>query len=84
MDYENMGVLKNLRGMIVGRPYRYNQKEKKHLREVILTRTKSYTFPIITDMDFGHTAPQFTLPLGCRAYIDTRSQRFEIVDSAVV
>ncbi len=29
------------------------------------------TFPIITDMDFGHTSPQFTLPLGCRARIDS-------------
>lgn len=54
------------------------------MREVILERTRGYTFPIITDMDFGHTAPQFTLPLGCRARIDAAAQRFEIIDAAVV
>jgi muramoyltetrapeptide carboxypeptidase LdcA involved in peptidoglycan recycling len=35
------------------------------------------------DMDFGHTAPQFTLPIGCLARIDTTSQTFEILESAV-
>ncbi len=32
---------------------------------------------------FGHTAPQFTLPLGCRARIDAESQRFEVLEAAV-
>jgi muramoyltetrapeptide carboxypeptidase LdcA involved in peptidoglycan recycling len=84
MDYENMGVLEKLRGMLVGRAMRYSPEEKQRLRERILERTQNYTFPIITDMDFGHTAPQFTLPLGCRARIDSQSQTFAILDPAVV
>jgi muramoyltetrapeptide carboxypeptidase LdcA involved in peptidoglycan recycling len=84
MDYDNMGVLERLKGMIVGRPMRYSEEEKQQLREVVLERTSRYAFPIVTDMDFGHTAPQFTLPIGCRARIDVKRQRFEIVDAAVV
>ena len=83
MDYENMGVLEMLRGMLVGRPKCYSAEEKAELREVILDRTRRYRFPIITDMDFGHTAPQFTLPIGCRARIDSESQCFEIVEPGV-
>jgi muramoyltetrapeptide carboxypeptidase len=83
MDYENMGVLQKLKGLIVGRPMRYTEEEKQQLREIILKRTRGYTFPIVTDMDFGHTAPQFTLPIGCRARIDTEKQRFEVIDAAV-
>jgi muramoyltetrapeptide carboxypeptidase LdcA involved in peptidoglycan recycling len=83
MDYENMGVLQRLKGLIVGRPMRYTEEEKQQLREVILERTKGYTFPIVTDMDFGHTAPQFTVPIGCRARIDAENQRFEVIDPAV-
>ena len=83
MDYENMGVLQKLKGLLVGRPMRYNEEEKQKLRELILNRTTGYTFPIITDMDFGHTAPQFTLPIGCRAQIDADNQRFEVIDAAV-
>jgi muramoyltetrapeptide carboxypeptidase len=83
MDYENMGVLEKLAGMLVGRPMLYGEQEKQQLREVILARTEKYNFPIISDMDFGHTAPQFTLPIGCRARIDSRQATFEILDAAV-
>jgi muramoyltetrapeptide carboxypeptidase LdcA involved in peptidoglycan recycling len=83
MDYENMGVLEQISGMLVGRPMYYTDEEKQSLREVILERTKRYRFPIITDMDFGHTAPQFPLPIGVRARIDAESQRFTIIEPAV-
>jgi len=83
MDYQNMGVFEKLRGLLVGRPMSYSDAEKQALRERILERTRRYSFPIITDMDFGHTAPQFTIPLGCRARIDSAAQRFEIIDMAV-
>jgi muramoyltetrapeptide carboxypeptidase LdcA involved in peptidoglycan recycling len=83
MDYENMGVLPRLQGLLVGRPMRYTEQERQQLREVVLERTKAYNFPVITDMDFGHTSPQFTLPLGCQARIDIQQQRFEIIDAAV-
>ena len=84
MDYENMDVLEKLKGLLVGRPMRYTGEEKQQLREVVLERTSQYTFPIITDMDFGHTAPQLTIPIGCRARIDVENQRFDIIDAAVV
>jgi muramoyltetrapeptide carboxypeptidase len=83
MDYENMGVFEKLRGMLVGRPMRYSTEAKEQLRERILERTRRYTFPIVTDMDFGHTAPTFTLPIGCRARIDTYQQTFAILEPAV-
>jgi muramoyltetrapeptide carboxypeptidase LdcA involved in peptidoglycan recycling len=83
MDYENMGVFEQIKGMLVGRPMRYTEDEKQSLRDVILERTRRFAFPIITDMDFGHTSPQFTLPIGLRARMDSLSQRFEIIEAAV-
>jgi muramoyltetrapeptide carboxypeptidase LdcA involved in peptidoglycan recycling len=83
MDYENMGVFEQIKGMLVGRPMRYTEDEKQSLRDVITERTRRFAFPIVTDMDFGHTSPQFTLPIGLRARIDSLSQRFEIIESAV-
>ena len=84
MDYENMGVFDKLQGLLVGRPIYYTDDEKRQLNERILERTEKYDFPIITNMDFGHTAPQFTLPIGCRARIDSANKRFEIVEAAVI
>ena len=83
MDYENMGVLERLGGMIVGRPMYYTDEEKALLNDIVLERTRKYGFPMVTGMDFGHTAPQFTLPVGCRVRIDGESRRFEIVEAAV-
>jgi muramoyltetrapeptide carboxypeptidase LdcA involved in peptidoglycan recycling len=34
-------------------------------------------------MDFGHTAPQFTIPIGCRGRINSAARTFEILDPAV-
>jgi muramoyltetrapeptide carboxypeptidase LdcA involved in peptidoglycan recycling len=83
MDYENMGVFDRLKGLLVGRSMHYSPLEKERLREVVLERTANYSFPIVTDMDFGHTAPQFTLPMGCRARIDAHEKSFHILESAV-
>jgi muramoyltetrapeptide carboxypeptidase LdcA involved in peptidoglycan recycling len=84
MDYENMGVMGKLAGLIVGRPMAYNEEEKQQLREVILARTEAYSFPIISDMDFGHTSPQFILPIGCQAHINSEQQLFELTEAAVI
>ena len=84
MDYENMGVFAEIRGLLFGRPYGYTAEEREQLHEVMLERTKRYDFPVVADMDFGHTSPMFTLPVGCRAVIEADRERFEIVESAVV
>lgn len=83
MDYENMGVLENLNGMLIGRPRGYSLEEKAQLREIILDRTRRHSFPIVSDMDFGHTSPQFSIPIGCRARIHAESRSFEILEPGV-
>jgi muramoyltetrapeptide carboxypeptidase len=61
----------------------YTDDERQLLRKIISERTQGYSFPIITDMDFGHTAPQFTIPIGVVTQIDSTKKRFEIVENAV-
>ena len=82
-DYENMGVFDHIRGLLFGRPSGYAPEERRALREVILARTARYDFPVVADMDFGHTTPMFTLPVGCRAVLDGEDQRFAILEAAV-
>jgi len=83
MDYQNMGVLAKLKGLLVGRPMGYSAAEKQTLHEIILERTHPFDFPIIAEMDFGHTSPQITLPIGCQARIESFSRRFDIIESGV-
>jgi muramoyltetrapeptide carboxypeptidase len=83
MDYYNMGVLAKLKGLLVGRPMGYSAAEKQMLHEIILERTRLFDFPVIAEMDFGHTSPQITLPIGCQARIETPTRRFEIIEAGV-
>ena len=40
--------------------------------------------PIITEMDFGHTAPSFTIPYGLTAEINCEQKSFSIIESGVI
>jgi len=82
-DYENMGVFAQIAGLLVGRSPGYSDRQHADLRAVLLERTRRYAFPIVADMDFGHTAPQLTLPIGCRAELDVADHRFAITEAAV-
>ena len=83
MDYENMGVLRGLSGLLFGRPMNYSDEDRERLAEVLLERTKGLDFPVVTEVDFGHTSPQFVLPIGCRARLDGAAPSLEILEPAV-
>ena len=78
-----MRVFAKLKGLLIGRPMGYSAAEKQTLHEIVLERTRSFDFPIIAEMDFGHTSPQITLPSGCQARIETPARRFGIIESGV-
>lgn len=70
-DLELVGVFARIRGMLVGRPYQYTDAMRAELDAVILERTSGFGFPILIDLDFGHTDPISTMPVGARAELDT-------------
>jgi muramoyltetrapeptide carboxypeptidase LdcA involved in peptidoglycan recycling len=82
-DYENMGTLAQVAGLLVGRPRGYTDEQKQVLDAVLLERTRRYHFPIVTGADFGHTWPQFTLPIGCMARLDATAQAFTVLEAGV-
>jgi muramoyltetrapeptide carboxypeptidase LdcA involved in peptidoglycan recycling len=43
-------------------------------------KRRAYDLPIITEMDFGHTCPTFTLPYGCVAEMDMKNKRFSLLE----
>ena len=81
-----VGVFDQIRGMIVGRtnPNEYVTYSKElDLHEIILESTREYDFPIIAEMDFGHTDPMFTIPYGVEALINTGDTEFSITEPGV-
>ena len=83
-----IGAFDEINGMIIGRTNatEYLTTSKDYgLHKVVLDATEGYDFPIISDMDFGHTLPMFTLPYGIKASMkaDARRASFALLEKAV-
>jgi muramoyltetrapeptide carboxypeptidase LdcA involved in peptidoglycan recycling len=85
-----MDVLQNLSGILFGRPGGANlpvdqfAEYDRVLLQVVAEEQGLLDLPIVTHMDFGHTDPIFVLPYGVQAEIDCNSQKFSILENAVV
>nr|WP_235956627.1 hypothetical protein [Pseudoalteromonas sp. Isolate6] len=73
-NYGVMGVFEKVSGLMVGRARDYSEREMAALDEVILSVVRDEfgcdSLPVITRLDFGHTDPQWILPLGIQHRLD--------------
>jgi muramoyltetrapeptide carboxypeptidase LdcA involved in peptidoglycan recycling len=85
-NYAVLGIFHKISGIIMGRPYhnKYTQEYNDILLKVIRDEEGLIHLPIITEMDFGHTCPTFTLPIGALAEMDMENKKFGILESGVV
>ena len=84
-NYAAQGVFHELRGLILGRPHNdaFTAEYDQILMEVIRDEQGNSQLPIVTQMDFGHTCPTFTIPYGVLAEIDFERKTFSILESGV-
>jgi muramoyltetrapeptide carboxypeptidase LdcA involved in peptidoglycan recycling len=84
-NYAAQGIFKRINGLIMGRPYnnKYTDEYNEILLEVIRNEQGIDTLPVISEMDFGHTCPVFTIPYGVTARIDMENQLFSISESGI-
>jgi len=84
-NYGIQGVLDKISAILFGRARDYSDDEKKLLDDTILKIIKqefgNKNVTIVTNMDFGHTDPQFILPLGIKAELDNNKQTFKLNES---
>lgn len=83
-DLELSGVFEKIKGMIIGRPFGYSRKELNLLAKIIKEKFKKYNFPILFNVDIGHTDPMITIPLGVKVRIDSSKNLFEIKEKGVL
>jgi muramoyltetrapeptide carboxypeptidase LdcA involved in peptidoglycan recycling len=84
-NYGMQGIFDQISGLIIGRAKDYTDNEKIELDEniikIISTEFKNNKLPIVTNMDFGHTNPQWILPLGIKAEINCKERSFKLLES---
>ncbi len=83
-DLELSGVFNKIKGMLIGRPFRYTKKQTHQLIHLIEKKMKYYDFPILFNVDIGHTDPMITIPLGVKIKIDSNKNIFEFIEKGVV
>lgn len=77
-DLKLNNVFDKISGMIIGRPFCYSEEDNSSLIEVIKEQTMEYDFPILFNVDIGHTDPMITLPIGRKASLDSKNNEFII------
>ena len=84
-NYAASGILKNINGLIVGRPYAnmFCNEYDDILLQIIRDEENLTDLPIVTGMDFGHTTPVFTIPYGIKSEIDCDKKTFSIIENAL-
>lgn len=83
-NYGMQEIFDKISALFIGRARDYSEKEKEELNRNILTvvntEFKNTKLPIVTNMDFGHTDPQWILPLGIKAEFDCRKKEFKLIE----
>jgi muramoyltetrapeptide carboxypeptidase len=83
-DLELSGVFNKIKGMIIGRPFNYTREQTNQLVQIVQERTKDYDFPILFNVDIGHSDPMIAAPLGVKIKIDSRKNLFEFTESGTI
>lgn len=83
-NYGLQGVFHKVSGILFWRARDYSIVEKalldKAIKDVITIEFGAEDLPIVTNMDFGHTDPQFVLPLGVLAEMDITKKTFKLIE----
>jgi muramoyltetrapeptide carboxypeptidase LdcA involved in peptidoglycan recycling len=71
-----------VKGIIVGRFQNESNISQEELVEIFVSKKELKGIPIIAGVDFGHTDPKLTLPIGGRASIScsTKEQEIKVIN----
>ena len=78
-----MGVYERAAGIAFGRTNPASELPAEELDRILVDATRGTELPIVVDLDFGHTAPEATLPWGVRAELDADAASLALVEPAV-
>ncbi len=87
-NYGMQGIFDRVLAVLFGRPRDYTDEAKaefdRMVVEVIKGEFGNENIPVVSNMDFGHTDPQFILPLGVKAEVDCERKTFRLLEPPVL
>lgn len=86
-NYGMQGIFDKISAIMFGRARDYTQEEKQKLddtiKQVVSVEFDHPELPIISNLDFGHTDPQWILPLGIETEINCQKKTISLLESPV-
>ncbi len=73
-------------GILFGKPYdeKYLMEYEAIILRVIREELGLHELPIVTNLNFGHTAPMMILPYGAMIEIDCVQQKIKLLEAGVL
>ena len=85
-NYAAQGILQHAAGLVLARPRGYTPEMVQELYswvKKVLWEAGREEMTVLANVNFGHTSPQLTLPLGARARLDPGAGTFTLLESGV-
>ncbi|MNE71447.1 Murein tetrapeptide carboxypeptidase [compost metagenome] len=67
-----------VKGLVIGRFQRQSRITPELLCTIIRSKKELRQLPVIADVNFGHTSPMITFPIGGRASLDAAKEKIEL------
>ena len=69
---------KSVKGIVIGRFQKTSNVTKEKLVKIIKSKAELKNIPVIANVDFGHTSPIITFPIGGEVRMDTKKKSIVI------
>ena len=79
---KKIGMFNNIKGLIVGKPM--DETYYDEYISVLLGELSEYNFPIVTNMNFGHSFPRMVLPIGAEIKINCDLKTINLKSSTLI
>jgi muramoyltetrapeptide carboxypeptidase LdcA involved in peptidoglycan recycling len=79
------GIFHQIAGILMGKPVneQFYEEYKSSLIQIISEECRLEDLPIVYNLNFGHTAPIMSLPIGCTIEIDCMKKSLILLESPV-
>jgi len=67
-----------VRGLVIGRFQKASEATKEKIIKMIKTKKELENIPIVANLDFGHTSPLFTFPIGGSAKLSVKKEGIKL------
>lgn len=78
-----LGVFAEIAGLVVGKLNDATAHETSMFDHLVCQHAGAFDFPILSQVDLGHTDPKLTLPIGIHASLDSATGQFSLAEAAV-